>query len=81
MPKISRNRLIADPMLIKDAVNVAIAVARIDRHIAASKMQMPIRTFNSKLVTGYWTFEELYTLFSVLKVPDESILQIFGRKR
>lgn len=51
-----------------------------DKQILSRKTDIPIRTLNSKLSTGYWTFEELNRIASATKMPDEKLLKMFGRR-
>lgn len=77
MPRLPRQKF--NPALLAERVDVQMALLRIDKHILASKMDMPIRTLNHKLANGYWTYAELTELFSITKMPSEYILMIFGR--
>lgn len=77
MPRTPRQRF--DPAVLAGRVDVQLALLRIDKHILASRMDMPIRTLNHKLANGYWTYEELVKLFDILRMPNEYILMILGR--
>lgn len=77
MPRLPKERF--NPALVAERVDVQLALLRIDKHILASKMDMPIRTLNHKLANGYWTLEELVNLFRITKMPDAYVLMIFGR--
>lgn len=77
MPKIAKHNY--NPVELAHQVEMAMCVQKIDKHILASKMDMSIRTLNHKLANGYWTYEELFNMFRILKMPNEYILMIFGR--
>lgn len=79
MPRLANDRNHYNPCELEHQVDVALALNKIDKHILASKLGMPIRTLNHKLANGYWTYEELFNLFRILKMPSEYILMIFGR--
>ena len=52
-----------------------------DKQILSRKTDIPIRTLNSKLATGYWTFNELQRIASATRMTDERILKLFGRRQ
>lgn len=79
MPRLPQQKNLFNPKALEMQVEMAMTVNRIDKHILSSKMDMPMRTLNHKLANGYWTYEELYNLFRILKMPNEYILMIFGR--
>lgn len=79
MPRLPQEKNRCNPVMLEHQVEVAMALQKIDKHILSSKMDMPIRTLNHKLTSGYWTYEELFNMFRILKMPNEYILMIFGR--
>ena len=78
MPRIARKPE-ADPSELKRQIDIGMASMQMDKRILLQKLGMQVRTFNWKVKSGYWTYEELFNIATVLRFSDESILKLFGR--
>lgn len=75
MPRVQRYR--ADKAELTKQILSRLPLVGLDKKHLASKMGMPIRTLNMKLSTGYWTYEELWSVFHITQMPQDTIAELF----
>lgn len=80
MPRTLLSHRNYDKGLVKKIILKRLIDVGLDKRDLSEAINMPYRTFSHKLETGFWSSEELFEIFNETQMPQESILECFGRK-
>lgn len=79
MPRTKLQESIPDSDQLRKLIEKRLVEIEMDKQDAAKSIGMPRVTFSRKLESGGWTYPELFDLFTVIKLPNVTILKAFGR--
>ena len=79
MPRTKLQNSIADPERLRKLIERRLVDIDMEKQEAAKCIGMPRVTFSRKLESGGWNYSELFDLFTVTKLPNDTILKAFGR--
>lgn len=82
MPRVTLSRSTYNPANIKKAIRHRLVDLDLEESDLADKTGISIKNIRNKYESGYWTAEELFTVFVTLKFSDEEIITaITGREK
>lgn len=82
MPRVTLSRSTFSPDNIKKAIKHRLVDLDLEESDLAEKTGISVKNIRNKYESGYWTAEELFTVFATLRFSDAEIISaITGREK